>query len=133
MSKKSQNFQTSSKFHRLNRRKDGIFSCMRSARVDWGKSHRQITNFSRGLRFRAKICIFSTRKRTKIIRFEFYRTFRRAPPPERSQNCRSDAKLTFLPGRFYYSRNYALPELNPYRPVSEIFRTCREKMLRNVK
>ena len=96
MSKKSQNFQTSSKFHRLNRRKDGIFSCMRSARVDWGKSHRQITNFSRGLRFRAKICIFSTRKRTKIIRFEFYRTFRRAPPPERSQNCRSDAKLTFF-------------------------------------
>ena len=133
MSKKSQNFQTSSKFHRLNRRKDGIFSCMRSARVDWGKSHRQINNFSRGLRFRAKICIFSTRKRTKIIRFEFYRTFRRAPPPERSQNCRSDAKLTFLPGRFYCSRNYALPELNPYRPVSEIFRTCREKMLRNVK
>ena len=133
MSKKSQNFQTSSKFHRLNRRKDGISSCMRSARVESGKSHRQTTNFSRGLRFRAKIRIFSTRNRTKIRRFEFFRTFRRAPPRERSQNCQSDAKSTFVPGRFYCSRNYALPERNPYRPVSEIFRTCREEMLRNVK
>ena len=34
MCKKTQNFQISSKFHRLNRRKAGIFSCMRSARVD---------------------------------------------------------------------------------------------------
>ena len=113
MSKKSQNFQTSSKFHRLNRRKDGIFSCMRSARVDWGKSHRQINNFSRGLRFRAKICIFSTRNLTKITRFDFFRTFRATAPAATPQNCKSNAKYASGLGPSYSRRNYA--ERGPYQ------------------
>ena len=69
--------QISSKLHRLNRWKDGIFSSMRSARVDWGKSHRQAIKFSRGLRFRAKICIFSTRKHKKISFFRIFSIFSR--------------------------------------------------------
>ena len=80
MCKKTQIFQISSKFHRLNRWKDGISSSIRSARVDWGKSHRQFIKFSRGLRFRAKICIFSTRNHAKIILFDFFRTFRVMAP-----------------------------------------------------
>ena len=106
MNKKTQNFQTSSKFHRLNRRKAGIFSCMRSARADWGKSHRQIIKFSRGLRFRAKICIFSTRKHKKISVFEFFQTFRATAPPDAQQNCRTHAKYAFSKSSFNCASNY---------------------------
>ena len=117
MCKKTQNFQISSKFHRLNRRKAGIFSCMRSARVDWGKSHRQIIKFSRGLRSRAKIYIFSTRKHKNISFFEFFQTFRAAAPPDAQQNCPTHAKYAFSKSPFNCASNYAVPQLNPHRRV----------------
>ena len=107
MCKKTQNFQISSKFHRLNRRKAGIFSCMRSARVDWGKSHRQIVKFSRGLRFRAKICIFSTRNHAKIILFDFFRTFRVMAPAATPQKYKNNTKYASDRGPFTVRHNYA--------------------------
>ena len=75
MCKKTQIFQISSKFHRLNRRKDGIFSCMRSARVDWGKSHRQITYFSRGLGVPSENMHFHHPKPYKNQTFQFFSNF----------------------------------------------------------
>ena len=113
MCKKTQNFQISSKFHRLNRRKDGIFSCMRSARVDWGKSHRQIVKFSRGLRFRAKICIFSTRNHAKIILFDFFRSFRVMAPAATPQKYKNNTKYASDRGPFTARHNYAFPRTIP--------------------
>ena len=116
--------QSSSKLHRLNRWKDGIFSSMRSARVDWGKSHRQIIKFSRGLRFRAKICIFSTRKHKKISFFDFFQTFRATAPPDAQQNCRRHAKYAFSKSSFNCASNYAVPQLNPHRRVKILAWKC---------
>ena len=42
--------------HRLNSKTSVNLSSMRSARVDWGKSHRQITDFSRGLATPSEKC-----------------------------------------------------------------------------
>ena len=111
--KKTQIFQMSSKFHRLNRRKAGIFSCMRSARVDWGKSHRQIVKFSRGLRFRAKICIFSTRNHAKIILFDFFRSFRVMAPAATPQKYKNNTKYACDRGPFTARHNYAFPRTIP--------------------
>ena len=116
--------QSSSKLHRLNRWKDEIFSSMRSARVDWGKSHRQIIKFSRGLRFRAKICIFSTRKHKKISFFDFFQTFRATAPPDAQQNCRRHAKYAFSKSSFNCASNYAVPQLNPHRRVKILAWKC---------
>ena len=127
MNKKTQIFQISSKFHRLNRRKAGIFSCMRSARVDWGKSHRQIIKFSRGLRFRAKIYIFSTRKHKKNSFFELIHPFRAAAPPDAQQNCRRHAKYAFSKSSFNCASNYAVPQLNPHRQASKNSKTINRK------
>ena len=113
MCKKTQIFQISSKFHRLNRRKAGIFTCMRSARVDWGKSHRQFIKFSRGLRFRAKICIFSTRNHAKIILFDFFRSFRVMAPAATPQKYKNNTKYASDRGPFTARHNYAFPRTIP--------------------
>ena len=113
MCKKTQNFQISSKFHRLNRWRDGISSSIRSARVDWGKSHRQIVKFSRGLRFRAKICIFSTRNHAKIILFDFFRTFRVMAPAATPQKYKNNTKYASDLCPFTARHNYAFPRTVP--------------------
>ena len=42
--------------HRLNSKTSENNSCITSARVDWGKTHRQITYFSRGLATPSEKC-----------------------------------------------------------------------------
>ena len=118
--------QISSKLHRLNRWKDGIFSCMRSARVDWGKSHRQIIKFSRGLRFRAKICIFSTRNHAKIILFDFFRTFRVMAPAATPQKYKNNTKYASDLCPFTARHNYAYPRTVPLCLWIAFFEQMRE-------
>ena len=124
--KKSQNFQISSKFYRLNRCKDGISSSIRSARVDWGKSHRQIVKFSRGLRFRTKICIFSTRNHAKIILFDFFRTFRVMAPAATPQKYKNNTKYASDRGPFTARHNYAFPRTVPLCLWIAFFEQMRE-------
>ena len=86
---------------------------MRSARVDWGKSHRQFIKFSRGLRFRTKICIFSTRNHAKIILFDFFRTFRVMAPAATPQKYKNNTKYASDRGPFTARHNYAFPRTIP--------------------
>ena len=49
--------------------------------------------------------------------FEFFQSFRATAPPDAQQNCRKHAKYVSLKSPFNCSSNYAVPQLNPYRPV----------------
>ena len=104
----------------------GITSSIRSARVDWGKSHRQIVKFSRGLRFRAKICIFSTRNHAKIILFDFFRTFRVMAPAATPQKYKNNTKYASDRGPFTARHNYAFPRTVPLCLWIAFFEQMRE-------